>query len=1543
MPLLLALMLMLALSMTAAAADTFTAQISLDNGENYEATVYSTLESAVAAANAATVKDAAIRIKFSGTQTFATATTLTLDSDVRLTAEGTAALSGPLTIDGGGVSRSIHIIQADTGAKLTLTGVTVQNFTTSTSYGAALRVEDKASTLTMTDCTIRNCSGQIGAIYVRKEGVVELTNCIVEGNTCTSTNGGVVHLNASTSTGKFVGTTFRNNTSATRSSAIYGVGSVTATNCTFEGNTGAAPAAVYFRLAATTATLTNCTFKGNRSTVADGAAVYVEAGSIAIDGVTMGGTAAADKNDPYDITVAGGTLSLKGSVAIGTICDGGGTVTLNDEISLAGSKKIGVEMVLADAFFAGRKMAENGDKFYIIGMDETETFAIHGRTGRLMTEKQAAIMEMGMAFYEKVSYTQYQQTSISGGSGSGYNRFLRQRREPFATLGEISPQKYTWVDCSSFSWALYNNTFSNFYENATSPYYPQTGEIMTMAKNANSNGQIGEDKMFVYYRPVTEAERTAAANGDLSTYTKIANEIKALLQPGDLVDFRRTTGTGHVVMYLGNGYTVESTGSDYDYVSMKDGWDASGSLKYRGLNSYLLKVGITSGTTGSIFRNNILEYVCVLRPINSKELTISDGTKALMRNSGMTASKTAMDRGQSVAPGETITYTITLDNDPTYPEHNGSALARSVTVTDPLAPNVTFVSATDGGSVKNGAVVFENVSVGAGEVVTVSYTVKVNEDAVGRIEGMTGDANGILFTCNDIVVGQGLSAEQQTTLESKFAAAKPSSTTALAWINGIYEDVIDKNFGVTTDSELFGALFAKNGSNSNSTIDGVKYTTIYKNSVDITKDGVASAVVDGITGGYGVFSQNLSEHRVRARYLAEGGLKYGDVIATVTAGGSYAYYVYRGSDMLKVTDSATSSADTATVLDSLPAMSRFALLRPSMIRSTNYVAKVASSYFETLEAAVAAAAETDGFDEVILLDDVTYTSAETLTLDGETRILIEAGSDVTISGPLTITGPGEEAASLMFRVNGGKLTLDGVTLKDYHNRGSGNNNSYGGLARVDTAGTLTLNGVTVENVSAANRGGAFYVTSSVLNVTDSTFKNNFVTESYGGSIVVYSDSTATVKNSSFIGNTSASYGGAIAIANSSGGSNTKIIGCTFTGNEANEDGAAVRTNGGTLSIEDCLFEENTASGAESYATVRIDNSDNAPTVSIKNSQIVNNSSVGTSSGIGIHLNGGTTTLENCTVTGNTRANAENYNDILVYAGALTLKGENTIDRLKFNEAMLAGVSGTVTGSIGILGASEGTQVLSGTVADVAASAPAFNKVLDENGAATDLIVGADGVVCKDVSVASYNGIRYETLTKALAGASAGGGGTVTLLADVTESPVRVQSGVTLDLNGKKLTAAMFITFSGSQVVDSSAGDLGRLVCANPMLQSTSGDLPILTDDGYLFTTATKMNQTGSGDGSKYTYIFLPKFASGADALASRGWDTGVHFQLVLSWDGGEKVLDYTPDLIKDVYANDKAFYAWITNYANYLDKNLTITVNVVSGNITIAGDPWAIA
>ena len=92
---------------------------------------------------------------------------------------------------------------------------------------------------------------------------------------------------------------------------------------------------------------------------------------------------------------------------------------------------------------------------------------------------------------------------------------------------------------------------------------------------------------------------------------------------------------------------------------------------------------------------------------------------------GLTISKSAP---MSVASGSNLTYTISYSN-------TGSVNATNVVIKDPLPAGTSFVSATNGGMVVAGNVVFNigTVNAGAGAQ-TVMFTVTVNTPAGGTVE-----------------------------------------------------------------------------------------------------------------------------------------------------------------------------------------------------------------------------------------------------------------------------------------------------------------------------------------------------------------------------------------------------------------------------------------------------------------------------------------------------------------------------------------------------------------------------------------------------------------------------------------------------------------------------------------------------------------------------------------------------------------------------------------------------------------------------------------
>lgn len=1191
---------------------------------------YSQLADAFAAVKNAT---AAVSIELFGSEDFPAATTLTMNKYTQLHVTADAALTGRLTIDGEGASHSEWPFLVDAGVTFTMDGVTVQNITSTASNNGVFRVLSSSTakgTLDFDGVTFKNCKAPRGVVYGQSGSVFSIKNSRFEGDAAT-TSGGAIFLYGSTANVE---------------------------NTVFVGNSAAqSGGAIHLATEYSCANLTNCTFLNNTA-VQNGGAINAGVGNVKLDGAAMSGNKAS--LSASGIHVSGGTLSLAGAVELEPIrLLGGSTASVDGALTLK-EGKILLDAQMGEIVLSGARMAEHSGKFTDLGGE----CMVNPRTGMLLTVNQNYIVDMAAAYYEKTVYTQYemQKMAIMGNTG-GAATGLNIRREPYATPGEISADEITYFDCSGFLFALYENSFGGAYESLGT----STANMMAKARAAAS---VGPESTVAYLY-----EKTAEGTLTSAEVTAISNAMREILLPGDVIVYRRTVNTGHTLVYMGNGYTLESGGSSYDYETGTDKVEADGTLALRVADDNLFKY---SSSRCPMSKENFAS-IAILRPLNRATLNVSAMAKAQSANSGLSVTKRGLPAGRSVPAGGEITYTIELDNAPKI----GTGIARTVTVTDILSDKVTLVSATDGGTVKNGVLTFADISLAAGEVRTLSYTVRVNADATGAVEGTICSANGVEAVCREVLIGDALTAAQEAALAQGLSTSKPSGMSALAWINSVYETAIGKSFLVSSNSELFDAIFAPSGS-------------YYKISVDETQLDVATALVRTVTGGYHVTSQSFEEHRNRIRYVAESSLQFGDILATRDTKGNYAYYIYQGAgkELVKVTDSALTTADTEVTMVAMIANGRFALLRPSMMLDDGAVAKIGEVYYKTLEAALAAAKESSGYDEVVLLRNISWDSAATLHFDGYTRLVVQNGANIELRGPVTFDGGSVDGQCLPIRVTGAgsKLTLDGLTLQNFKNtHGGDDNNAYGAAIRVDSGASLSLTGVTVKNCVGTKRGALYVNTTGNVSIADSCFEGNGALSSYGGAIALYAVGKLSVTDTDFVRNTAA------------------------------DDGAAIRAVG-AVEIDGCLFAENALTGT-AYGVIRNDGA----ALTLRNTRLVGNTSAGTSTGIGIHHNTGTLVLENVTVTGNIRPGKTNYQDIAIRDTA-SIKGENTVDRLMLTSGDVLAVEGTVTGSIGLLGAAEGTQVLSGAAADVAASADAFT-VLDANGAETELMVGADGVVC----------------------------------------------------------------------------------------------------------------------------------------------------------------------------------------------------------------------
>jgi len=142
---------------------------------------------------------------------------------------------------------------------------------------------------------------------------------------------------------------------------------------------------------------------------------------------------------------------------------------------------------------------------------------------------------------------------------------------------------------------------------------------------------------------------------------------------------------------------------------------------------------------------------------------------------------------------------------------------------------------------------------------------------------------------------------------------------------------------------------------------------------------------------------------------------------------------------------------------------------------------------------------------------------------------------------------------------------------------------------------------------------------------------------------------------------------------------------------------------------------------------------------------------------------------------------------------------------------------------------------------------------------------------------------YEKVSEALLAAA--NGGTVKLLKDADETYLTVNPGVTLDLDGKTLTANFMVGFNGSNVVDSSAENSGLLKCSNVVLAANNSQLPVWTGDGYVFVQITRFQEMHrTSEDGRPEYVFIPTFEPIAHSYLLNGAENSkVNIAVAMDW------------------------------------------------------------
>ena len=145
-----------------------------------------------------------------------------------------------------------------------------------------------------------------------------------------------------------------------------------------------------------------------------------------------------------------------------------------------------------------------------------------------MEQKREALQTVVKAFLDRGVYTQYDQRSM--------DRLIQAtpRRRKYLPPEAGNSQYTHFLDCSGYMSAIYLTAFG--YELPSDLTWIMVDQM--------------EPRKYLYN--VTHQET-------LKDIARIREEMYAILQPGDLITWQRYTGSGHIVMYLGEGRYTECT------------------------------------------------------------------------------------------------------------------------------------------------------------------------------------------------------------------------------------------------------------------------------------------------------------------------------------------------------------------------------------------------------------------------------------------------------------------------------------------------------------------------------------------------------------------------------------------------------------------------------------------------------------------------------------------------------------------------------------------------------------------------------------------------------------------------------------------------------------------------------------------------------------------------------------------------------------------------------------------------------------------------
>ena len=521
-----------------------------------------------------------------------------------------------------------------------------------------------------------------------------------------------------------------------------------------------------------------------------------------------------------------------------------------------------------------------------LSLNEDEYFNDADKEG--YTDLEKALIATAETYLLRGDRAQY----TDDNAGKSLYRWESGVRQP----EDYTVDQYGYTNCAAFTydvhWTTYGYAPKAYNTKGNSITLNTTANLASSAASGwNEETLVGSNKSTIFhYTP----------EGNVSDEEKAekTEQICSLLRPGDIICIRRTTGSGHAMLYVGNGLIIHSSGSSYSNANKTDTHEAT--IRFRAVMD-LFDASI-AGKTSYVFN---LKSFSIVRPQNNTTAKVTENAENRVENmQGIIAEKvssTAM--GKTVNCGDTVTYTFYI--------FNTTKQEKQVVIKDELSQYTTFQSATDGGTCADNVISW-NLKIPADTRIPVSYTVKVKDDVTpnSKIDGAKATVNGVLHKCYDTVIANTLTTQEQTKLTETVNTLKNANPglTTIALANRIYKTAfqVDNLFG--SDVKTIADLI--NGSGTNN-VGIFNDSSNYSNTdilvlSDLNKSNACQMVAPGLFGGHNVYTSrnaaepfyrylSLADGPLRSRYFWEKDLVIGDLLV-MQGEETEVLYIYTGNN-----------------------------------------------------------------------------------------------------------------------------------------------------------------------------------------------------------------------------------------------------------------------------------------------------------------------------------------------------------------------------------------------------------------------------------------------------------------------------------------------------------------------------------------------------------------------------------------------------------------------------------------------------------------------